>query len=317
MGSISASTEEAMVSTNKGIRSASGASISPFESISKSFSHRNGEPTKKEEERQIILNSKILTLFVLCSPLNNPVTNITNITNMEIFDVPRQFFPSFFLGAKRSFHSSALLIIQYPNSSKKDAIIIEYGMYCGDIDEQNTNYITENKKGYIHYWKNDGMRFFLIDGKAFYNVIFDRTKFDYDKGYNLGILKVLEKQYQLTVKQLIEKCWEDEEWNSSDYFLSKHNCQHFVAKIIKVTNAQRLGKGNRKSHNISLVNFPPPIIDSFENNEKENIVFGRLPLIGPIIDNIHWHILRDMYEDEKEEEIKIKNAISGIVDLNI
>ena len=310
MGSISASTEEAMVSTNKGIRSASGASISPFESISKSFSHRNGEPTKKEEERQIILNSKILTLFVLSSPLNIAVTDVAN---MGIFDVPMQFLPSF-LSAKRSFHSSALLIIKYPNSSQKDAIIIEYGMYCGDIDEQNTNYITENKKGCVHYWKNDGMRFFLIDGKAFSNVIFDRTKFDYHKGYRIGTVKVLENQYQLTVKQLIEKCWEDEDWNSSDYFLSKHNCQHFVAKIIKVTNAQRFGNGIRKSHNISLVHFPPPIIDSFENNEKENIIFGRLPLIGPIIDNVHWHILKDMNEDEKEEEIKIKNAVSGVLD---
>ena len=308
MGSFPESTEKAMVSTNRGIRSSSGASFSSFESIIKCLK-KNGEPTERVEERQIILNSKILTLFVLNSPLGQP----TDLTNNGLFDVPMQFFPSFLGGAKRSFHSSALLIIKYPQSSKKDALIIEYGKYNGDINEQNSNSITKNKKGYMHYWKNDGMRFFLIDGHEFSKIRKDKSKFSYSKGYMCRPSKVLENEYQLTVKKMIEKCWEDEEWNASDYSLFEHNCQNFVAKIIKVTNAQRLGKGYRKSHNISLVHFPPSIIDSFEDNEKENIVLGRVPLVGPLVDGFHWHILDDMWEDEKEEKEKINEAISDVL----
>ena len=46
----------------------------------------------------------------------------------------------------------------------------------------------------------------------------------------------------------------------------------FVAKIIKITNAKRVGKDYIKYHNISIVNFPLILIEAFKLI-KMNIVF--------------------------------------------
>ena len=114
------------------------------------------------------------------------------------------------------------------------------------------------------------------------------------------------ENHRFKVEDLLEKCWENDNWNSKDYSLSSHNCQDFVAKIIKITNAKRIGKGYRKVHNISLVNFPPPIIKAFEINENEDNSFGKIYIIGLLNDIYHWHFKKDI-EEEDESNLVLTN----------
>jgi hypothetical protein len=252
-------------------------------------------------ERKDILSSRIISFFVTTEPLSmaNPAPGS--------FDAIRQILPSIFGGSKLCLHLSAYLL------TEKGGVLIEYGKYQGQCV----------KNHFAHYYKEgiftssdinengDGMHFYKLNPKDYFSEKLNLPKFDkekfgknYSKGYYCWGTLDLDENHRFKVEDLIEKLWDEDDWSKAAYNVFNHNCQDFVAKIIKLTNAKRLGKGYRKVHNISLVNFPFKIIDAFEINENESNTFGKIPIIGLLNDIYHWHIKKDISEED-DENIKI------------
>ena len=215
--------------------------------------------------------------------------------------------PSWFGGAKLFLHLSAYLL------TEKGGVLIEYGKYSGQCVPNH----------YAHYYirgidnsnniniNGDGMHFYKLNPRDYFseklNINFgleeeefhQKFKENYSKGYYFWETLDFDENHRFKVKDLLEKCWENDNWNLKDYNVVSHNCQYIVAKIIKITNAKRRGKGYRKVHNISLVNFPPPIIEGFESNENEDNFFGKIPIIGLLNDIYHWYIKKDIVEEDE------------------
>ena len=82
----------------------------------------------------------------------------------------------------------------------------------------------------------------------------------YNNGYYHWDTLDFDENHRFRVKDLIEKCWENDEWRKEDYNVISIIAKNF-SKIIKIT---RVGKDYIKYHNISLVNFPTKIIEAFE-----------------------------------------------------
>ena len=223
--------------------------------------------------------------------------------------------PSWLGGAKLFLHLSAYLL------TEKGGVLIEYGKYSGQCVRNH----------YAHYYKKgidnsndiningDGMHFYKLNQREYYseklNLNFaleeeelkKKYKENYSNGYYYWITLDFDENHRFKVKDLLEKCWENDNWYLKDYNIASHNCQHFVAKIIKITNAKRFGKGYRKVHNISLVNFPPTIIEAFESNENEDNFFGKMPIIGLVNDIYHWHFKKDISEEDESNFKLTKN----------
>lgn len=97
-----------------------------------------------------------------------------------------------------------------------------------------------------------------------------------------------------------------EEWKAKNYNLYKHNCQDFVAKVIKILKAKR-------KYVIDLIRtrekfiFPNCIISSLRDNEGFSSLnfLGSIPLFGPFYDLYAYnHLKNKNYTVSKVANIK-------------
>lgn len=279
----------------------------------KKGSQRNpniGYAFEDEAQKNRLLDSRISYITFCTEPLEG---ELSRINNLGAFDVPRQLFP-YFINGKYFKHASLIL-----TSEENSNILLEYGPYIGQDDDiyngKTMHYYT--KEEFIFEIKLEdgsimrraisntpnGMRFIEVDA----NIIIDHYHLNdgerYNKGYIFMELKPLSRNNPYTLREIIDECWRNESWGYKDYDKFNHNCQHFVAKVIKITKAKRIGIGTRKSHNISLCWIPPKILSEFENNEKEiQATIGKIPIAGALVDLIHRHVFKDMHDENEESE---------------
>lgn len=190
-----------------------------------------------------ILHSKIDVFWIGVEKIGS---EFLHVLNTQIFGGARKFLPTP-LGGNYPYHSSCF--IQTQNNF---SIMIEYGGYEREQAYKNYTYYVFNKEGGIRFTEMSFDDFMLIKIK-------DNTK---------SFMLSIPEKYKITVKQLLQKCCENDSWKSKDYDVIHHNCQDFIAKCIKILHASRYNMDHRGDHNESKVIFPPGILLALEENEK-------------------------------------------------
>lgn len=95
-----------------------------------------------------------------------------------------------------------------------------------------------------------------------------------------------EIKIQMNLEELITYC-KGEKWEANNYHFLWHNCQDFVAKIIKITKAIRIHNKD-KIRSFEKFNLPGCIISQLWDNEKLSAIntIGRIPIVGLVFDTI-------------------------------
>ena len=91
---------------------------------------------------------------------------------------------------------------------------------------------------------------------------------------------------QMNLEELITYC-KREKWEANKYNVFMHNCQDFVAEIIKVTKAIRIHNKDKIRTYEKLI-LPGCIISQLWDNEKLSSIntIGRIPMLGILFDGI-------------------------------
>lgn len=91
---------------------------------------------------------------------------------------------------------------------------------------------------------------------------------------------------QMNLEELITYC-KGEKWEANNYNFLLHNCQDFVAEIIKITKAIRIHNKD-KIRSFEKLHLPGCIISQLWNNEKLSAIntVGRIPIVGLVFDTI-------------------------------
>ena len=90
----------------------------------------------------------------------------------------------------------------------------------------------------------------------------------------------------MNLEELITYC-KGEKWEANNYNALWHNCQDFVAEIIKITKAIRIHNKD-KIRSFAKLSLPNCIISQLWNNEKLSAIntVGRIPIVGLFFDLI-------------------------------
>ena len=245
----------------------SNFSVQSREGTSSSSSSNHYESQKKMAklgERFRILNSQIEEIEIGIEPIGNQTMHKI-VNNKFIGTIRKLALPTYLGGGTFCHHLSCLLKIRGRGLfGTEENIILEYGGYFGDEPDY---------KNYVHYWKEDGLRFSLMTSMDY------RTKISQAGKGSETLFVILENK--MTVKQLITKCCNEGNWRAYDYNVASNNCQDFIAKVIEV-----LGVKRKYSYTSKLTNIPPCIMRALEKNEGRKVLraFQKIPLLGSVVE---------------------------------
>ena len=245
----------------------SNFSVQSREGTSSSSSSNHYASQKKRDnfcERVSILNSQIEGIEIGIEPIGSRAMH--KIVNNKFIGTLRKFaLPTYLGGGTFCHHLSCLLKIRERGLfGTEEHIILEYGGYFGDEPDY---------KNYVHYWKEDGLRFSLMSET-------DYSKKIREAGEGSDDLFVLFEN-KMTVQQLITKCCSEGNWRAYDYNVASNNCQDFIAKVIDI-----LGVKRKYSYTRKITNIPPCIMKALEKNEGRKVlrVFQKIPLLGNFVE---------------------------------
>ena len=199
-------------------------------------------------ERGRLLNQKIQKIIIGIEPIGVKAAHA--ITNSFIGRFVRLDIPTYLGGGSFVYHLSCLLFLS------SETIILEFGAYYGDED---------GYRNYIHYVynaeKEGGLRFSRMTESDYRSKVINGKK-------GAFIIDHLTIDKTMTLKELIDKCKSNSSWRANDYYLSTHNCQDFIAKVIEILKAKRTFDDETKySHRAGKINYPPVILKALEKND--------------------------------------------------
>ena len=89
---------------------------------------------------------------------------------------------------------------------------------------------------------------------------------------------------KITLEELCEH-FKGEEWKTSNYKVTHHNCQTFATEIIKILKAKRINEEDKIRLNEKNI-LPNCIINNLWDNEELSLrnIIGRIPIIGLLYD---------------------------------
>lgn len=234
----------------------SGESCPSVYSLSSRGGTEGSDGITREQEREMLLNSKISYIEVGLENLGPKAAHVVKFGTIGF----RMFMP-WYLNPSVMYHASIFAHIE----GKRFGVMMEFGMYRDEKEPGRPND--------LHYWNQDGLRFTRMTEYEFHDII--------DNRHNI----VCGYRGNITVRELMEKVHtKGKSWRAEDYRMEYHNCQDFVAKAIKEMKAYRLECSYIRRHTLTKVLVPHEIMLALEKNEKDLLcAFEWIPFFGAII----------------------------------
>ena len=213
---------------------------------SNKFSSLFGNPIHLERSR--LLNDSIEKILIGIEPIGTNFGHSLSYYSAGF----RANLPAYFGGGKFIYHLSCLLTLK----NTKETVILEYGAYHGGEPDY---------KNYIHYVydpkEEGGLRFSKMSESDYRSKVKNGKKGAY-------IIDELIIDNKMTFNGLLQECKSGTSWKANDYNLATHNCQDFIAKVIKILKVKRTINNETKfSHMTGKLFYPPVILKALEEND--------------------------------------------------
>ena len=177
--------------------------------------------------------------------------------------------------------------IDYVNYGFSKYFINLEGEFIPDIDKTISQMVKKSVSPITYFLlRNNNLNEYLLIIMAckHYKIPFSQ----YYKLKKLKDFKFIECEIkkQMNLEELIIYC-KGEKWEANKYNVFMHNCQDFVAEIIKVTKAIRIHNKDKIRTYEKLI-LPGCIISQLWDNEKLSAIntIGRIPILGFLFDGI-------------------------------
>lgn len=240
----------------------SGESVPSSHCYSGSHSSDQGRGRLSQSEREELLECRIESIIVGLEALGPKAGHIATMVVAGF----RAMLP-WYMSPTLFYHASVCAIVY----NKDYGVMLEYGRYENDREHDRPNE--------MHYWDKDGLRFSKIEISDYYDIIYGQNKTG-------SLLFPCNVDEHLSIRELIQAVHSrDDSWRGVDYHAELHNCQHFVAKVIKKLQAYRTDK--LTTHTTDKTCIPHAILKELESNE-ENVLckIEKLPVIGFVVGTV-------------------------------
>ena len=222
-----------------------------------------------------LMNKKIIGLYIGFSKMFEDI--YVNTIEDTLFSL------KFMLGFGRyPLHAKAFLKLEGEDTY---GILAEYGKKDYNPENEDRNSDRFDRHYYI-YGSEGGLRYYITSLSQFKENINDYMKL------------IIDLEQSLTTNQLLNHACRLGTWNQKEYNPLTHNCQNFVATIVKILKAIRkieCKHDGRGYHYYSISCFPPSIIKELEQNENDQSLQFNKNFIGKIDEGLR--IIGDFFSN--------------------